>query len=223
MAEAAAKVLCDQHGNDYKITANTPGLFIQVTNLKTGGVLDMEVGNLLTVQGIDTADIVLLETDLAPTIYPDLCDLLRQLKKGARAFTYLDLRKIWTSGIFPYRQLDINRPISDRYSTSWSVNRGHHFFLWVKILDGDGPWDPSVLPVGEGGNLLEEEVIRRNNNNGGGGGGGHSNGYPQPYGGGSSSHHHHAGYGRDEGRRRVPARQHEGQHVSSSHRRSSGQ
>jgi hypothetical protein len=91
------------------------------------------VGNLLDVRGLDTADIVLLETDLSATIYPDLCRLLRKMKRGARAFTYLDLRKIWAAGAFPFRQLDINRPISDRYATSWSVNRGHHFFLWTKV------------------------------------------------------------------------------------------
>lgn len=93
------------------------------------------MGNLLDVRGLDTADIVLLETDLSATIYPDLCRLLRKMKRGARAFTYLDLRKIWAAGAFPFRQLDINRPISDRYATSWSVNRGHHFFLWTKVIN----------------------------------------------------------------------------------------
>lgn len=94
----------------------------------------VQVGNLLDVKGLEQADIVLLETDLSHTIYPDLCRILGSMKKGARAFTYLDLRKIWAlSGCFPFRQLDINRPISDRYATSWSVNRGHHFYLWTKV------------------------------------------------------------------------------------------
>jgi len=117
-------------------------------------VLEMEVGNLLEVRGLETADIVLLETDLGATVYPDLCVLLRRMKSGARAFTYLDLRKIWGGGrearrrvgVFPFRQLEINRVVSDRYATSWSVNRGHHFYLWMKVLESGT--DELVVPEG---------------------------------------------------------------------------
>lgn len=45
-------------------------------------------------------------------------------------------------------QVDVNRPLSDRFPTSWSVNRGHHFFLWNKVLP---PLERSVL-------LADEEV-----------------------------------------------------------------
>lgn len=161
MAEEAARVLCQQHPDEYTISHSEPGVSIHVTNRATGGVLEMEVGNLLAVKGIETADIVLLETDLASTIYADLCALLRRLKKGARAFTYLDLRKIWSSGVFPYRQLDINRPISDRYATSWSVNRGHHFFLWVKLLEGEGPWEGVCLSGDAALINIDDEAVRR--------------------------------------------------------------
>ncbi|CAN0304186.1 unnamed protein product, partial [Discosporangium mesarthrocarpum] len=34
----------------------------------------------------------------------------------------------------PRTQVDVNRPLSDRFPTSWSVHRGHHFFLWTKVL-----------------------------------------------------------------------------------------
>ena len=43
--------------------------------------------------------------------------------------------KVWQlSGPFPFRQLEANRSFADRYPTSWSVQRGHHFFLWVRSV-----------------------------------------------------------------------------------------
>ena len=50
--------------------------------------------------------------------------------------TYLDLRRVWRlpGQPFPFRQLEANRSFADRYPTSWSVQRGHHLFLWVKVL-----------------------------------------------------------------------------------------
>jgi hypothetical protein len=34
----------------------------------------------------------------------------------------------------PFRQIDSNRHASDRYPTSWSVQRGHHFYIWKKVF-----------------------------------------------------------------------------------------
>lgn len=80
------------------------------------------------------ADLVLLETDVSSEVYPQLARFLSGMRKGSHALTYLDLRKMWGNLPFPYRQVDINRPLSDRFPTSWSVNRGHHFFLWNKVV-----------------------------------------------------------------------------------------
>ena len=56
-----------------------------------------------------------------------------QLKPGSRILSYLDFNKIWEhSHSPPFVQLESNRSLSDRYPTSWSVHRGHHFFIWVK-------------------------------------------------------------------------------------------
>ena len=180
MAEEAAKRLCEENPKEFAITACETGQSVQVTNLKSNGVLEMEVGNLLDVKAMETVDIVLLETDLSANIYLDLCHILRKMKRGSRAFTYLDLRKIWEVGAFPFKQLDINRPITDRYSTSWSVNRGHHFFLWGKVLDsdtdelpatvGDLPWEADVSEGG--GAVCDDHHLDHH-------------GYPIP------QHHHH--------------------------------
>ena len=43
-------------------------------------------------------------------------------------------KRLWTlnsgASSFPMRQVESNKMVSDRYATSWSVQRGHHFFLW---------------------------------------------------------------------------------------------
>lgn len=106
MAEAAAHRLCKERPREFRMTEWVKRRRVVVESIATvgggreggGAVLEMEVGNLLGVQGLESADIVLLETDLGAAVHHDLCVLLRSMKSGARAFTYLDLRKIWGGG-----------------------------------------------------------------------------------------------------------------------------
>ena len=96
--------------------------------------LKLEFGNMFDVKNIQTADIVMLETDIPNELHRDLYLLLSSMKLDSRTLTYLDLRKTWSGDIyFPFRQLDINRNLSDRFPTSWSVQRGHHFYVWNKV------------------------------------------------------------------------------------------
>jgi hypothetical protein len=62
-----------------------------------------------------------------------LCLVLSRMHEGARTLTYHDIRKMWSSGSFPFKQFEVNRCLTDRFPTSWSVQRGHHFFLWKKV------------------------------------------------------------------------------------------
>mmetsp|Transcript_1814 Transcript_1814/g.2865 ORF Transcript_1814/g.2865 Transcript_1814/m.2865 type:complete len:670 (-) Transcript_1814:217-2226(-) len=96
-------------------------------------VLHMECGNMMAIKHIEKADIIMLETDIPQELQGDLCVLLNQMHDGAKTLTYHDIRKIWTLGQFPYKQLEVNRYLTDRFPTSWSVQRGHHFFLWKKM------------------------------------------------------------------------------------------
>jgi hypothetical protein len=64
-----------------------------------------------------------------------MCNLLENMHDGASTLTYHDIRKMWSVTAFPFRQLDINRSLTDRYPTSWSVQRGHHFYLWTKVTN----------------------------------------------------------------------------------------
>ena len=76
----------------------------------------------------------MLETEVPADTFGEFSRLLDACKEGCRLLTYLDLRRVWRlpGQPFPFRQLEANRSFADRYPTSWSVQRGHHFFIWVK-------------------------------------------------------------------------------------------
>jgi hypothetical protein len=96
-------------------------------------VIHLQCGNMFDVKNIDIADVVMMETDIPSEQYDRLQLLLEDMKEGAKILTYADLRKIWETSRHSFKQLEINRHHADRYSTSWSVHRGHHFYLWGKV------------------------------------------------------------------------------------------
>ena len=59
--------------------------------------------------------------------------LLSGMSEGSRTLTYLDLRRICETSSLCFKQHENNRSLTDRYPTSWSVQRGHHFFIWTKV------------------------------------------------------------------------------------------
>ena len=101
---------------------------------------------MFDVSNIEMADIVMLETDIPPEYHPEICKLLSNLRLDARILTYLDLRLIWPCDEencqFCLKQVDVNRSITDRFPTSWSVQRGHHFYLWRVVP----PHEVDLLP-----------------------------------------------------------------------------
>ncbi|CAM9966000.1 unnamed protein product, partial [Ectocarpus sp. 8 AP-2014] len=120
-----------------------------------GRTLEFACGNLFDVTNLAQADLVLLETDVSSDVHPQLSRFLTGMRKGSHALTYLDLRKMWSSLPFPYRQVEVNRSLSDRFPTSWSVHRGHHFFLWHKILPSlEGALQPQQSATSEDGEVL---------------------------------------------------------------------
>lgn len=57
------------------------------------------------------------------------------MHENAMILTYHDMKKIWISDKpCCLQQLDVNKCLTDRFPTSWSVQRGHHFFLWQKVI-----------------------------------------------------------------------------------------
>jgi len=102
----------------------------------TKQTLEIARGNLFHTKDVELADVILLETEIPADAFAHFSALLDAARDGARILTYLDLRKVWQlpGRPFPFRQLESNRSFADRYATSWSVHRGHHLFLWVKVL-----------------------------------------------------------------------------------------
>ncbi|CAM9569065.1 unnamed protein product, partial [Ectocarpus fasciculatus] len=97
-------------------------------------VLHMVQGDLLDTPHIHCADIVMLETDFPPEMHDDLCAILSKMKRGSRTLTYLDMKKLYGEFKSPvFSQLEINKAPTDRYPTSWSMQRGHRFYLWRKV------------------------------------------------------------------------------------------
>lgn len=135
VAEEAVQRMVALLGPDTFNVQIRPGQSIVVTEITPGEeglgrVLHLERGNMFEITNIELADIVMLETDIPLELHRDLCRMLGRMHEGAKTLTYLDLRKIWTIGSFAFHQLESNKHLSDRFPTSWSVQRGHHFFLW---------------------------------------------------------------------------------------------
>ena len=137
------------------------GQFIIVTELDKEGEVDrvihLECGNMFDVTNIDLADVVMMETDIPTSSHPSLCLLLNQMRLGARTLSYLDLRKIWSFTPLTFTQLEANKRLSDRFPTSWSVQRGHHFYLWNKTVE------KNITPLAINTDLYDEEEFDTDN------------------------------------------------------------
>jgi hypothetical protein len=126
-------------GRDSFEINHNPGVTLVITeklieNSSAGRTLKIECGNMLLIENIHEADIIMMETDLPAEIHQETCDLLSKMHDEAMVLTYHDMRKIWASGpSCCLQQLEVNKNLTDRFPTSWSVQRGHHFYLWKKV------------------------------------------------------------------------------------------
>jgi hypothetical protein len=81
-------------------------------------------------ESIFSYDIVFLQTHFKPDQYPRLLQFLQRFKSGCRLLTYENLElDVQSIGV---EQVGINRLEQDRFPTSWSPVKGHHFFLYIK-------------------------------------------------------------------------------------------
>jgi hypothetical protein len=85
------------------------------------------------------ADIIITETHFPEATTIKLCKHLNGMKKGARLLTYENLNQCYGNETvpipMPFKQLAINVSEEDRFPTTWSTVRGHHFYLWEKLTD----------------------------------------------------------------------------------------
>jgi len=152
VAEEAVLRMANLLGADSFHIQRSPGNFIILMEKGEGHaddkcrVLHLERGNLFDTLNMELADVVMLETDIPSSTYPQLCHFLNQMHVGARTLSYLDLRYIWCFVPFNFQQLERNKHLSDRYPTSWSVQRGHHFFIWNKMSMAQLGPAPSTVP-----------------------------------------------------------------------------
>ena len=147
VAANAALTMVHLLGADNFDVSEIPGRSITIaekSHKNNGGdnirVLHLEQGNLLDVDNIHIADIIMLETDVPKEYMDELCRLLKDMRDGARTLSYLELRKHWTLHSFTLRHMELNKSIGDRYPTSWSVQRGHHFYLYQQPHGSRSSW-----------------------------------------------------------------------------------
>ena len=110
VAERAALNLAGFWPNLFEVERHVPDSTITVRAIDplrgNGGIsrtprkinerrLELAVGDMLQTSDVETADIVMLETEIPVSIFGGFVDLLERTKEGARLFTYLDLELVW--------------------------------------------------------------------------------------------------------------------------------
>lgn len=137
LGEEALLTLAHKFPHDFVVAEWAQGESIRLATTLDKRELEFRRGNMLDVtpRELARADIVVVETDVLGDLYAAMSAMLCQVRRGARLLTYLNLAKVWLGPIFPVEQLPVNRSPEDRFLTSWSAKRGHHFFVWLKITD----------------------------------------------------------------------------------------
>mmetsp|Transcript_109 Transcript_109/g.514 ORF Transcript_109/g.514 Transcript_109/m.514 type:complete len:657 (-) Transcript_109:452-2422(-) len=135
IAENAARSMVSLFPNEFDIILHEPKRVVVATKDKSRR-LEFELGSMFDCPYVEAADIVLLETDVLSTCHEETCKMLRRMHPQAMLLSYLDLEMMWNSDDFPFVQHRENRDLTDRYPTSWSVSRGHHFYLWMRVAEG---------------------------------------------------------------------------------------
>lgn len=135
IARDAARSLCALYPDEYEELLCDSGRIV-VERVGGGQVLEFVHGSMFDCAFVPRADIVLLETDVLAASHGETCEMLRRMRPEALLLTYLDLELMWDAESFPFVQHKDNKDLTDRYPTSWSVSRGHHFYIWTKVLEG---------------------------------------------------------------------------------------
>ena len=100
------------------------------------------------------ADIILFEIDVLSSHSHSVLLLLQHMKDNSRLLTYVNMEMIWSVNVsggnreascdtsenqsdnfippFCFTQLSRNKCRGDSFRTSWSVQRGHHLYMWLK-------------------------------------------------------------------------------------------
>jgi hypothetical protein len=159
IGERALLNLVGHRPDDYELVKHVRDQIIIICDKHTPSrTLEFYAHDLFSFDGIDEADIAILQTNFPPEAHTKLCGLLMQLKAGCALLTYLNLATLFKGANWIFAQLQVNRSLEDRFPTSWSVHRGCHFFLWEKCsreawegLGGLEIYDEDADSVGDSG------------------------------------------------------------------------
>jgi hypothetical protein len=95
-------------------------------------IIEFREQNLFDATDGLSADIIILETHFPSGIWDRLRKYLFGMKPGARLLTYENLHNVYQGQTMPFDQIPINIAGNDRFYTTWSPKRGHHFYLWKR-------------------------------------------------------------------------------------------
>jgi hypothetical protein len=93
-------------------------------------LLEFREQNLFDAKEGLQADIIILETHFPKEVWDRLTGFIANMKSGSRLLTYENLFPIYEGKDMPFEQIPINAAPNDRFYTTWSPKRGHHFYLW---------------------------------------------------------------------------------------------
>eukprot|EP00948_MAST-09A_sp_MAST-9A-sp1_P002060 g2060.t1 len=91
------------------------------------------------------SDVIILQTNIMPNSYYSLLRMITFFKRGAKILSYLNFENVWNFEMFPLEQYPINLAMSDRFATSWTSDRGYHFYLWKKNTPQDMMVPPEAI------------------------------------------------------------------------------
>jgi len=128
----ALRRLVSYNTEEYKIQKDSE----KIVSIQDGNerLLEFREQNLFDCrEGLDEADIIILETHFPKSIWIRMSTYILGMKRGARLLTYENLREVYSSyPEMPFEQIPLNVVPDDRFFTTWSVRRGHHFYCWVR-------------------------------------------------------------------------------------------
>lgn len=127
-----------------RLVKSDAGLGLRTGSLKPGEQISLEEAKSsrraefhcadFFAKGLDScgrSDVIFFAVHIPCSLFPKLCKLLAKAKEGCRLFTYHSLDSIWwTDEVCPFRQVEVNVPETDTFSTSWSP-QGYRFYVYV--------------------------------------------------------------------------------------------
>eukprot|EP00944_MAST-04C_sp_MAST-4C-sp1_P002632 g2632.t1 len=134
IGEQALLILVEAKPESFEVVSRIADSYIIIRDKNASErTLSFYRGDIFEFPNIENADIAILQTNFPEETHLKLSDFLMRLKTDCRLLTYLNLGTLYKGASHIFDQMEVNRSMKDRFPTSWSIHRGCHFFLWVKL------------------------------------------------------------------------------------------